>query len=83
MVPSGGSEGNVDISAVDISAIYYEGQGGAIIFPEGTTTQTVRVRIFADTIRERDETFAINLSDPVNAVLSNKTSGIVTMQNDD
>ncbi|MEF1337674.1 hypothetical protein REH81_12915, partial [Vibrio rotiferianus] len=37
IVPAGGSEGNVDISAVYVSEIDYEGQGGVISFPEGET----------------------------------------------
>ncbi len=83
IVPAGGSEGNVDISAVDVSEIDYEGQGGVISFPEGETKKTLKVRIYGDTVRENDETFSIELSNPVNAYLSDKTSGNFTILNDD
>lgn len=82
-VPAGGSEGNVDISAVDVSEIDYEGQGGVITFPEGETSKVLKVRIYGDTVKENDETFSIDLSNPVNAYLNAKDSGTFTIRNDD
>lgn len=83
IVPAGDSEGNVDISAVDASEIDFEGQGGVISFPEGETTQILKVRIYGDNVKENDETFSIDLNNPVNAYLNAKDSGTFTIKNDD
>ena len=42
---------------------------GTITFPPGSTAAEVRVTIAADGLDEPDETFALNLSNPVGAVL--------------
>ncbi|UMM06862.1 hypothetical protein MKR81_26745 (plasmid) [Vibrio campbellii] len=44
VLPAGSSEGNVDISAIDVSNIDYEGQGGKIKFLEGETEKTIKVK---------------------------------------
>ncbi|EJC7176199.1 hypothetical protein DC915_RS02925 [Vibrio parahaemolyticus] len=82
VIPAGGSEGNVDISAVDFSAIDYEGVGGQITFQPGETSVTVPIKIYGDTIREGNERFSIDVQNAVNANLADG-QGIVTILNDD
>ena len=43
---------------------------GKLIFSPGETQKTIVVEVQGDTIPEADETFFVNLSDPVNAILS-------------
>jgi hypothetical protein len=47
----------------------YQPVAGKLTFRPGTTSQTIRVRINADMSPERKETFFLNLSNPINAVL--------------
>jgi hypothetical protein len=51
-------------------------------FTPGLTSQTVTVPIVGDTIPEPDETFAVNLSAPVNATIAD-AQGVGTIQDDD
>jgi hypothetical protein len=44
--------------------------GGTVNFPPGTTTQTVAVPVLGDFVDEPTETFFVNLSGPVNAILA-------------
>jgi hypothetical protein len=60
----------------------YLATGGVLTFPSGTTTQTITVLVYGDTAVETDETFFVNLSAPVNAVLATAT-GVGTIVNDD
>jgi Calx-beta domain len=53
-----------------------------ITFAPGQTTQTFAVAVLGDTIDEDDETFTVNLSNPVNATISAAT-GVGTIQDDD
>ena len=55
---------------------------GTVTFAPGETTQTVSVDVVGDRLFETDETFAVNLLNPVNATLST-SAGIVTVTNDD
>ncbi|MBL6704817.1 MAG: VCBS repeat-containing protein [Planctomycetaceae bacterium] len=55
---------------------------GTVTFAPGETTQTVSVDVVGDRLFEADETFAVNLLNPVNATLST-SAGIVTITNDD
>ena len=48
----------------------YTGTSGALTFAPGETTMTVAVQTTEDTIDEDDETFAMQLADPVNVTLS-------------
>lgn len=55
---------------------------GTVIFTDGQTSQTIRVRVAADTIIEADEVFAVQLSAPDGATLDAK-SATATILNDD
>ncbi|WP_299490262.1 PKD domain-containing protein, partial [Acaryochloris sp. IP29b_bin.137] len=55
---------------------------GHVTFAPGETTQTVRVRIFADRWQETDESFFLNLTYPGNAILGDG-QGQGTITNDD
>lgn len=83
VVPAGGSEGNIDLTAVDIQFIDYLGTGGTINFNEGETEKSFQVQILGDTVAENDETFHVELSNPVNAQLNSQSNGLVTIQNND
>ncbi len=47
----------------------YTAVSGDLAFAPGDTTKTVTVMINGDTVQEPDETFTLNLSNPVNATL--------------
>lgn len=53
-----------------------------LIFPVGTTTQSVTVTVNGDALNEPDETFFVNLSNASNATISDG-QGQGTIQNDD
>lgn len=55
---------------------------GQVFFPAGTTSQTVSVAVNGDTIIEQDQTFFVNLSNPINATLVD-AQGMATILNDD
>ena len=48
----------------------YVSTTGALTFAPGETVKTVTVQVVGDREKERDETFYVNLSDPMNAVLT-------------
>ncbi len=60
----------------------YVAKSGTLTFAPGTTTQTIGVTINGDTKVENDETFTVNLSTPVNAIIFNAV-GTGTITNDD
>lgn len=60
----------------------YVDTSGSLTFPPGTTSQTLSIPILGDTLAEADETFKVNLSQPVNATLGDG-SATVTVLNDD
>lgn len=60
----------------------YGYNGGKLIFAPGVTTQTVRVQINNDGAAEAAETFALSLSQPVNAVIANP-HGVATIVDND
>jgi len=53
-----------------------------VVFPAGDTAETLNVTILGDRVWEADETFAVNLSNPVNATLA-EAQGVGTILNDD
>jgi beta-glucanase (GH16 family) len=60
----------------------YISSSGTLQFQPGTLSQTIKVGILADTLREEDENFEIIFSNPVNASLSSfKITG--SIRNDD
>lgn len=64
---------SADYETVDGTAVEgedYEAESGTVVFPPGTTTQRVRVRLVDDDVSEEDETLALELFNPVNATLA-------------
>lgn len=55
---------------------------GTATFPAGATSQSIAIDIVGDAVAEGDETFELQLTNPINASLAN-TRAIVTIQNDD
>ncbi|WP_312709084.1 putative Ig domain-containing protein [Stenotrophomonas sp.] len=60
----------------------YTAASGTLNFLPGVTTRTITVLVNGDTQVEPDETFLVNLSTPINAVLGD-ASATVTILNDD
>jgi Calx-beta domain len=60
----------------------YQAASGTLTFAPGETSQTIIVLVNGDVLNEADETFFVNLSSPVNAVLSDG-QGAATILNDD
>ena len=60
----------------------YVAQSGTLSFPAGTTTQNVDVVVNGDTVVELDETFVVNLTNPVGATIAD-AQGVGTITNDD
>ncbi len=60
----------------------YQAASGTLTFTAGQTTKTITVAVNGDTVVEADETFAVNLSNPTNATISD-AQGVGTITNDD
>ena len=60
------------------AAADYTAAGGTLTFSPGDTSKTVDITILADTIDEENETFAVALTSPTNALVST-SSGTATM----
>jgi hypothetical protein len=60
----------------------YTAGGGNLVFTPGQASKTVTVQVNSDTVDEPDETFFVNLSGPVNAVIADG-QGIGTIIDDD
>ena len=65
-----------------IAGIDYIGTGAPLTFNPGETQKTVAVVINGDTFFEADETFFVNLMNPVDATIAD-AQGVVTIANDD
>ncbi|HEU4934527.1 MAG TPA: FG-GAP-like repeat-containing protein [Pyrinomonadaceae bacterium] len=75
----------VDFATADSSANAgsdYVAATGGLTFNPGDTTKTVTVTINGDTTNEPDETFVVNLTNAVNATVSD-SQGVGTLVNDD
>jgi hypothetical protein len=68
--------------ATATAGVDYVGVSGTLTFAPGTTTRTIPITIYGDTAVEGNETFAVNLSAPVNATIAG-AQGIGTITNDD
>src|SRR5439155_1309005 len=55
---------------------------GTLTFAPGLTSQTLTVKVNGDRFIESNETFVVNLSNALNAVIT-KAQGVVTILNDD
>lgn len=60
----------------------YQPQSGTLTFPAGVTTRTITVPVIGDLAAEANETFFVNLVNPVNASIL-KAQGIGTINDDD
>jgi hypothetical protein len=60
----------------------YTATNGTLTFNPGVTSQTINVSITGDTVFESNETFLVNLSNPVGGVLAD-VQAIGTIQNDE
>ncbi|MEI6177395.1 MAG: Calx-beta domain-containing protein [Verrucomicrobiota bacterium] len=60
----------------------YTALSGTVTFPKGSTTQTIAVPIRGDATVEANETFALILTNPVNATIADAT-GVGTIIDDD
>ena len=65
-----------------ISGSDYTATSGTLTFAAGETSKSVGVTVAGDVLSEDDETFALNLSAPTNATISD-AQGVGTLTNDD
>lgn len=61
---------------------YESATGLTLTIPQGSTVGNISIPIFGDTVREPNETFFVNLSNPVNTSIAD-SQAIGTIQNDD
>ncbi|HEX6475097.1 MAG TPA: Calx-beta domain-containing protein, partial [Candidatus Limnocylindria bacterium] len=77
---------SVNYSTIDVSATVadtdYAQTSGTLDFAPGETTASVQVQVIGDEDDEGDETFDVDLSNPVNATLGAHPS-VVTIQDND
>jgi hypothetical protein len=79
------SDVNVDFATADDSAGApddYTAISGTATIAAGSTSATVTVKVQGDTTEEADETFFVNLSNPVNATIADN-QGLGTIIDDD
>lgn len=75
----------VDYTTADGTAVSgsdYTATFGSVTFPAGTSVQTVIVPVTGDTLDEANETFFVDLSNPVNVTLGDG-QGLGTISDDD
>ena len=75
----------VDVSAIGVTATQnadFRNPAAKFSIPAGATSQTLSVLVNGDTMFEDDETFTLNLSNPVNAVIADGQA-LGTIVNDD
>ena len=75
----------VSYATLNITAVAgadYTAASGTLIFPPGTTNQTITVSVAGDLLNELTETFAVVLSSSSNAPLA-RTQGICTILDND
>lgn len=77
----------VDFATADGTATFspggdYHSQSGRLVFSPGETVETITLTVVSDTVTEADETFFVNLSNPLNATIADAQSTI-TILNDD
>jgi hypothetical protein len=77
---------SIDFATADGSATLaggdYQSAAGTLTFNPGDTLKNIAVQILGDVLVEPGEDFFVNLSNPLNAVLSN-SQGVGTIWNDD
>ena len=60
----------------------YSQSSGSLFFSPGQTSRTVSVPVFGDSIDESDETFSMQLSNPIGVVISDGTGVATIIDND-
>jgi uncharacterized protein YjiK len=84
--PANSQTVTVDYATADDNAVapgdYVAAGPLTVTFPPNTTTQTISVTVNGDVLDEADETFLVNLSNPVNATISDN-QGVGTITDDD
>lgn len=83
--PPPGQTVTVHFATTSLSAVAgsdYVNTSGTLVFAPGVTNRTFAVPVFGDRSNEEDETFAVNLSSPTNALLA-RSQGLGTILNDD
>jgi len=70
------------VNGTALAGTDYVGTTGTVTFNAGETSKTITVVVNGDTINEPDETFFVNLSNPVNATIADG-QGLGTIINDD
>ncbi len=77
---------SVDFTTADNTATFsgsdYHSQSGRLVFAPGETSKTITLTVVGDTIDEANETFFLNLSQPVNASIAD-AQGVITITDDD
>jgi Calx-beta domain len=61
----------------------FQPASGTLSFPAGASTRTITITVVADTVRERNETFYVNLSNPSANAYTGDAQGVGTIVNDD
>jgi len=77
-----GSIGGWSLLVTTASTADYIAQAGELVFPPGTRSRPITVLVNGDATLEPNQTFAVNLFNPVNAIISDG-QGIGTILNDD
>ncbi len=80
-----GLEVNISYQTVNGTAIApgdYTTTSGVLVIPVGSTSGTISVPIVDDAVSETNETFMVNLSNPVNATLADN-QGVGVINNND
>ncbi|MFT5490644.1 MAG: hypothetical protein ACI8V5_000994 [Limisphaerales bacterium] len=64
---------SVDFTTADdiaLAGFDYASQSGSLVFAPDVTSQTISINILSDAVNESNESFFVNLSNPVNATLT-------------
>ena len=79
---TGISSVNFATSNVSAKSTDYTAKSGTVSFVAGETTKSISISVIGDTVREKNETFNVNLSNPIGCTISDSL-GIGTILNDD
>src|SRR5690606_18194524 len=71
------------VDATALAGVDYVAKSGRVTVAAGNLTQSFTVDIWADRAVEGDETFLVELSDPVGNVNVKKNTCVVTVRDDD
>ena len=59
----------------------YQAKDATVSLAAGTISQTISINTYRDAVPDPDETFFVNLSAPVNAILGDPRQGTATIRN--